>query len=151
MMPWHRHSAVDMSGSWTPWIWDRPLKFSISKALKGSKDPFPLVSSINPALQAGLWWYSMHERNYVYSVWHLALAHKKGSKLVAWQLPCFTLPLCPQWQMTDSWLLFNFIAMSLGGKAKVAWPLRAAPLKWQAVIWPWTGNAVSGRLVWNQL
>ena len=51
----------------------------------------------------------------------------------------------------DSWLLFNLRAMSLGGKGKVAWPLRAATLKLQAVIRRWNSNSVSGRLVWNQL
>ena len=51
----------------------------------------------------------------------------------------------------DSWLLFNLImrAMSLGGKVKAVWPLRAATLKQQAVIRWWNCNC--GRLVWNQL
>ena len=60
-------------------------------------------------------------------------------------------PLCSQWQIADSWLLFNFGAMPSGEKAKAAWPLRAATLKRQTVIRRWSGDAASGRLVWNQL
>ena len=60
-----------------------------------------------------------------------------------------TSPLCPQRQTADSSLLFNLRAMSLGGKAKAAWLLRSASLKWQAVIRRCSGNAMSGRLIWN--
>ena len=61
-----------------------------------------------------------------------------------------TLPLCPPWQLADSWILFNSGAMPLGDKAKAAWPLRAATLKQQAMIKRRSGKAVSGKLVWNQ-
>ena len=56
-----------------------------------------------------------------------------------------TLPLCPPRQTTDGWILFNSGVMPLGEKAKVAWLLRAATLKQQAMI-TWR----SGKLVWNQ-
>ena len=62
-----------------------------------------------------------------------------------------TSPLCPQRQIADSWLLFNFRAMPRGEKAKAAWPLRAATLKQQAVIRRWSNIAASGSVVWNQL
>ena len=57
-----------------------------------------------------------------------------------------TLPFCPKRQTADSWLVLNLRAMSLSGKAKAAWLLRAATLKRQAVIRRWSGNAVSGWL-----
>ena len=53
-----------------------------------------------------------------------------------------TSPLCSKRQTADRWLLFNFRAMSRGEKTKAVWPLRAATLKWQAVIRRWNGNAV---------
>ena len=40
--------------------------------------------------------------------------------------------------------------MPLGDKAKAALPLRAATLKQQAMITRQSGNAASGKLVWNQ-
>ena len=55
------------------------------------------------------------------------------------------LPLCPQRQVADIWILFNLEAMPLDDKAKATWPLKAATLKWQAVI-----MRHSGKLVWNQ-
>ena len=61
-----------------------------------------------------------------------------------------TLPLCPQRQIADSWILFNSGAMLLGDKAKVALPLRAATLKQQVMITRHSGKAASGKLVWNQ-
>ena len=62
-----------------------------------------------------------------------------------------TSPLCPQRQIADTWLLFNLRATSLDEKATAAWPMRAATLKWQAVIRRCSGNVVSSRLVWSQL
>ena len=61
-----------------------------------------------------------------------------------------TLPLCPPRQIADSWILCNSGAMPLGDKAKAALPLRAATLKQQAMITRHSGNAASGKLVWNQ-
>ena len=61
-----------------------------------------------------------------------------------------TLPLCPQRQTADSWILFNSGAMPLGDKAKAGWPLRAVTLKQQAMITRPSGKAASGKLVWNQ-
>ena len=61
-----------------------------------------------------------------------------------------TLPLCPPRQIADSWILFNSGAMPLGDKAKAALLLRAATLKQQAMITRHSGNAASGKLVWNQ-
>ena len=40
--------------------------------------------------------------------------------------------------------------MPLGDRAKAALPLRAAPLKQQAMITRQSGKAASGKLVWNQ-
>ena len=62
-----------------------------------------------------------------------------------------TAPLCTQWQTAYSWLLFSLRVMSLGGKAKTAWPLRGAILRRQAVIRWWSSNVVNGSLLWNQL
>ena len=61
-----------------------------------------------------------------------------------------TLPLCPPRQIADSWILCNSGAMPLGDKAKAALPLRAATLKQQAMMTRCSGNAASGKLVWNQ-
>ena len=56
-----------------------------------------------------------------------------------------TSPLCPQRQTVDFYSTWT--AMSLGGKAKAAWPIRAATLKRQAVIRRCSSNVVSGKLV----
>ena len=60
-----------------------------------------------------------------------------------------TLPLCPLRQIADSWILFNSGAIAARWKAKAALPLRAATLKQQAMITRRSGNAASGKLVWN--
>ena len=61
-----------------------------------------------------------------------------------------TLPLCPPQQIADSWILFNSGAIAALWKAKAVLPLRAATLKQQAMITRCSGNAASGKLVWNQ-
>ena len=58
--------------------------------------------------------------------------------------------LCLKWRIADSWLLFNLKVMPLSEKVKVAWPQRAATLKWQAMITQRSDNMASGKLVWNQ-
>ena len=61
-----------------------------------------------------------------------------------------TLPLCPDRQIADSWILFNSGAFAARWKAKAVLPLRAATLKQQAMITRHSGKAASGKLVWNQ-
>ena len=61
-----------------------------------------------------------------------------------------TPPLCPQWQITYSWLQFILGAMPLGDKPKRRWPLRAVTMKGQMMIMRCSGKAASSKLVWNQ-
>ena len=62
-------------------------------------------------------------------------------------LPLKKRPSGPKWQTIDNLILFNFGAMLLSDKAKVAWPLRAVTLKWQAMITLGSGNAAKSKVV----